>query len=48
MKGRPLRDVVVTGMGVISPHGFDAEAMFQRLLRGESGIKRIPQFDAAW
>ena len=48
MRGRPLRAVVVTGMGVISPHGFDAEAMFQRLLRGESGIKRIEHFDTSW
>ena len=48
MKDRPLRAVVVTGMGVISPHGFDTEAMFQRLLRGESGIKRIEHFDTSY
>lgn len=48
MKARPLREVVVTGMGVIAPHGFDAEEMFQRLRRGESGIKRIAHFDTSW
>ena len=48
MKPRPLREVVVTGMGVISPHGFDTEEMFQRLRRGESGIKRITHFDTSW
>jgi 3-oxoacyl-[acyl-carrier-protein] synthase II len=48
VKARPLREVVVTGMGVIGPHGFDAEEMFQRLRRGESGIRRITHFDTSW
>jgi 3-oxoacyl-[acyl-carrier-protein] synthase II len=47
MKDRPLKRVVVTGMGVIGPLGFDAEQMFQRLLRGESGIRRLG-FDAPY
>ena len=48
MRARPLREVVVTGMGVIGPHGFDVEEMFQRLRRGESGIRRIEHFDTSW
>jgi len=35
-------------MGVIGPHGFDAEDMFQRLCRGESGIRRIAHFDTSF
>jgi 3-oxoacyl-[acyl-carrier-protein] synthase II len=42
---RPLRRVVVTGLGTIAPHGFDAEEVFQRLYRGESAIRRITHFD---
>ncbi|HTY03815.1 MAG TPA: beta-ketoacyl-[acyl-carrier-protein] synthase family protein [Rhodocyclaceae bacterium] len=30
--------VAVTGIGVVSPHGDDPEAMFARLMRGESAI----------
>jgi 3-oxoacyl-[acyl-carrier-protein] synthase II len=47
MRSQPLKRVVVTGMGVISPLGFDAERMFQSLLRGESGIRRLG-FDAPY
>jgi 3-oxoacyl-[acyl-carrier-protein] synthase II len=46
MIGRPLQQVVVTGMGVISPHGFDATEMFEHLYRGESAIRPITHFDA--
>jgi 3-oxoacyl-[acyl-carrier-protein] synthase II len=33
--------VVVSGIGVISPHGDDAQAMFAALLRGESAVRQV-------
>jgi len=44
MKGG-VHPVVVTGLGVISPVGEDPEEAFQRLCRGQSGIRRIRHFD---
>ncbi len=35
------RRVVVTGLGVVAPHGEDAGAMFDALLRGESAIGTV-------
>lgn len=37
--------VVVTGMGVVSPLGWDPEEMHGRLMRGESAVRRITAFD---
>lgn len=37
--------VVITGMGVISPLGQDVSTMWERLVRGESGISEIDSFD---
>jgi 3-oxoacyl-[acyl-carrier-protein] synthase II len=39
------RRVVVTGLGVVSPLGCDAERMFERLLAGESAVAEITRFD---
>ena len=33
--------VAITGLGVVSPHGDDAQAMFAALLRGESAVQPI-------
>lgn len=37
--------IVVTGMGAITPLGLDIEATWQRLIKGESGIRTISDFD---
>ena len=41
------RRVVVTGLGAVSPLALTAEASWQRVLRGESGIGPITLFDAS-
>jgi 3-oxoacyl-[acyl-carrier-protein] synthase II len=39
------RRVVVTGLGVISPIGNDADTFWRRLVAGESGVGEITRFD---
>ena len=39
--------VVVTGLGVVSSLGTDAETFFSNLCAGRSGIERIQSFDVA-
>lgn len=36
-----MRRVAVTGLGVVSPHGHDVEAMFAALMRGESAVRQV-------
>ena len=38
--------VVVTGVGVVSPVGLDADSTWKNLLAGKSGVDQITAFDA--
>jgi len=40
------RRVVITGLGVVSPLGNDAETLWKNVLAGECGIDRITHFDS--
>lgn len=39
--------VVITGMGVVSPNGVGNQAFSRATLAGESGVRRISQFDCS-
>ncbi|MBU4200415.1 MAG: beta-ketoacyl-ACP synthase II [Verrucomicrobia bacterium] len=40
-----MRKVVITGLGLVSPLGCDESLFWQRIVSGQSGIRRIQQFD---
>lgn len=41
------RRVVVTGMGLVTGLGREVEAVWKRILNGDSGVRRIQRFDAS-
>ena len=40
------REVVITGLGVVSPIGVGREAYWSSLLAGQSGVRRIDAYTA--
>ncbi|MGC1893827.1 MAG: beta-ketoacyl synthase N-terminal-like domain-containing protein, partial [Pseudolabrys sp.] len=42
-----MRRVVVTGLGMLTPLGCGVEPTWTRLLKGESGAKKIESFDVS-
>ncbi|HZS63287.1 MAG TPA: beta-ketoacyl-ACP synthase II [Xanthobacteraceae bacterium] len=42
-----MRRVVVTGLGMVSPLACGVEATWQRIVSGQSGIKKIEKFDVS-
>jgi 3-oxoacyl-[acyl-carrier-protein] synthase II len=47
MNGRPQRRVVITGIGAITAIGHGRDGLWQGVLRGESGVRRVSTFDVS-
>ena len=41
------RDIVITGLGVVSPIGIGSAAFWEALVAGQSGIRPVDRFDAS-
>lgn len=46
-KPDPTRRIAVTGLGVISPVGQDVDTVWENLVNGRSGLRRITRWDAS-
>src|SRR3954463_12973972 len=42
-----MRRVVVTGLGMVTPLACGVESTWQRLIEGQSGVRRIDRFDVS-
>jgi len=42
-----MRRVVVTGLGMVTPLGCGVEHTWQRLVTGQSGVRRVERFDVS-
>ncbi len=40
-----MRKVVITGLGIVSPLGCDEALFWKRIVSGQSGVRRVQQFD---
>ena len=47
MDGTPMRRVVITGLGMVSPLACGVEETWARLIAGQSGAGQITRFDAS-
>jgi 3-oxoacyl-[acyl-carrier-protein] synthase II len=43
----PSRRVVITGVGIVSPLGFDVDTFWRSLVEGRSGVRPIQAFDTS-
>jgi 3-oxoacyl-[acyl-carrier-protein] synthase II len=39
--------VAITGLGLLTPLGSDLDSIWEALIAGKSGVRRITQFDAS-